>query len=100
MAIADPTLCAGCGRPNAAYAMNAGNATRVTCLRCALTHPPLVRRALLTALVIGTVLTTINQLDVILHGGWSPRVALKLGLTYLVPYCVTTWGALGNARRA
>ncbi len=69
------------------------------CLRHALMHPPLMWRALMTALAIGTVLTIINQLDVILHGGWSPRVALKLGLTYLVPYCVTTWGALGNAKR-
>jgi hypothetical protein len=71
----------------------------VTCLRHAIGHPPLVKRALLTALVIGTVLTAINQLDVILSGGLNARVVLKLGLTYLVPYCVTSWGALGNARR-
>jgi hypothetical protein len=87
--------CPRCGRP-AAYAMSGG---QLKCLRHAIAHPPLVRRALLTALVIGSVLTAINQLDVIVNGGLTPRVGLKLGLTYLVPYCVTTWGALGNARR-
>jgi hypothetical protein len=49
-----------CGRP-AGYTMSGG---ALKCLRHAIAHPPSVRRALLTALVIGSVLTTINQLDV------------------------------------
>ena len=53
-------------------------------------------KALLTALVIGTLLTAINHGDNILAGDWPP--ALKIFLTYCVPYCVTTWGAVIGKR--
>lgn len=49
------------------------------------------RKAALTALVVGTILTAINHGDVILAGGSPPL--FKVLLTYCVPYCVTTWGA-------
>ena len=44
------------------------------------------------AIVIGTVLTTINHVDVFLEGK-SPNF-LKIILNYCTPYCVTTWGAI------
>lgn len=50
------------------------------------------KKAFLTALVIGTVLTMINHGDQILAGQMPPLI--KVGLTYCVPYCVTTWGAV------
>lgn len=50
------------------------------------------KKAVLTALVVGTILTTINHGDVILSGTAPP--AWKVVLTYCVPYCVTTWGAV------
>ena len=50
------------------------------------------QKALLTAIVVGTVLTTINHVDVFLEGK-SPYF-LKIVLTYFTPYCVTTWGAI------
>ena len=51
------------------------------------------KKAFLTALVIGTILTTINHGDnIILHGKWP--VFWKIILTYCTPYCVTTWGAI------
>ena len=50
------------------------------------------KKAALTALVVGSILTMINHGDVILAGQSPPLV--KVGLTYCVPYCVTTWGAL------
>jgi hypothetical protein len=49
-------------------------------------------RALMMAAIIGTILNTINQGDVIVHGehvNW-----LKLCLTYLTPYIVSTHGAV------
>jgi hypothetical protein len=49
------------------------------------------RKAALTALVVGTILTTINHGDTILAGTLPP--VWKVLLTYCVPYCVTTWGA-------
>lgn len=50
------------------------------------------RKAFLTAAVVGTLLTTINHGDQILLGNMPS--ATKVFLTYCVPYCVTTWGAV------
>ena len=55
------------------------------------------RAAVGVALVMGTVLTLINQGDVILAGE-MPSLA-KVALTYLVPYLVATYGAV-TAKRA
>ena len=49
-------------------------------------------KAFLTACVVGTILTTINHGDDILNGNYPHP--LKVLLTYCVPYCVTTWGAI------
>lgn len=49
------------------------------------------------ALIVGTILTAINQGDVIMAGE-NPN-HLKVVLTYLVPYCVATYGAV-TAKRA
>ena len=54
------------------------------------------KKAIMTALVVGTILTTINHGDVILAG--NPPYFLKIILTYCVPYCVTTWGAILGKR--
>ena len=53
-------------------------------------------RVALTALVVGTLLTAINQGDMILSGLAPP--IWKVILTYCVPYCVTTWGAITGKR--
>ena len=49
------------------------------------------RKAVLTALVVGTILIAINHGDLMLNGMAPPTI--KVILTYCVPYCVTTWGA-------
>ncbi len=49
------------------------------------------KKAFLTSLVVGTILTTINHGDIIIDGLMPD--AWKVVLTYCVPYCVTTWGA-------
>ena len=54
------------------------------------------KKALMTAIVVGTILTTINHGDVILKG--ESLNYLKIILTYCVPYCVTTWGAIHGKR--
>jgi hypothetical protein len=53
-------------------------------------------RALATAAVVGTVLTAINHGDVVVAGNFPPFI--KVFLTYCVPYCVTTWGAIIGKR--
>ncbi len=88
--------CVVCGhalRPG--YRLRGGE-TR--CLRHAVRHPAVVRRAFVTALIVGTVLTTINQGDRILVGDVTPVVLAKAVLTFCVPFAVSTSGALGAAR--
>jgi hypothetical protein len=58
----------------------------------------LLRRSLLTALVVGTILTAINQGNVILDARFPASLYWKIPLTYSVPFCVATWGALINSR--
>ena len=53
-------------------------------------------KALLTALVVGSVLTAINHGDAILAGDWPPLI--KVVLTYMTSYCVTSWGAITGKR--
>jgi hypothetical protein len=50
-----------------------------------------LKRALIVALVVGTILNLINQGDAILLGG-HVNVA-KLLLTYATPFCVATYAA-------
>ncbi len=59
-----------------------------------MTYPHVRDRALVVALLVGTVLFAINQLDVVLAGALTPLVAAKIALTYLVPYSVATYAAL------
>jgi hypothetical protein len=54
------------------------------------------RKALLTAILVGTILTSINHGDMLVSGDWPP--VWKVLLTYFVPYCVTTWGAITGKR--
>ncbi len=68
------------------------------CLRCALRDRRLVVHGLKTAALVGTVLTAINQGDLLLIGAITPGVLAKIGLTYLVPYLVSTAGALTATR--
>ena len=49
-------------------------------------------RSLFVAAAVGTILNLINQGDM-LFGGESVNW-LKIGLTYIVPYCVSTYGAV------
>ena len=55
------------------------------------------KQALMTAIVVGTILTIINHGDEILKG--ESFNYLKIILTYCVPYCVTTWGAIHGKRK-
>ena len=54
------------------------------------------KKALLTSLLVGTILIAINHGDFIMEGHWPSY--LKVLLTYCVPYCVTTWGAIIGKR--
>ena len=50
----------------------------------------IVRRAIISAVIVGVVLIAINHGDAILRGDISLDRSLKMGLTVLVPYIVST----------
>lgn len=58
-----------------------------------------LRKTIGIAVVVGTILFAINQLDVVLRGAATPVLWLKVGLTYLVPFCVSNLGVLIASRR-
>jgi hypothetical protein len=67
-------------------------------MRHAILYPRVRDRALRVALVVGVILFAINQLDVVLRGEITSLVVAKTVLTFLVPYAVSTYSALGVNR--
>jgi hypothetical protein len=98
-ALAQPP-CASCqtDAPGRRYRFDTPTGPVMKCGRCALRHRPLVLNALKTAALVGTALTMINQGDILLHGVIAGVVLGKMGLTYLVPYLVSTSGGLAATR--
>lgn len=54
-----------------------------------------VRRALKCAVVVGAILIGINHGDALLHGDLTDSRLLKMGLTVMVPYMVSTLSSVG-----
>jgi len=55
-------------------------------------RPGIVKRSLIIAVIVGTILNLISQGDVMVGAG--DLNILKCLLTYMVPYCVSTYGAV------
>jgi hypothetical protein len=55
-----------------------------------------LRRTIKFALVVGTILTLINQLDVILNGQADGLTWVKCALNYCVPFIVSNLGLLAG----
>ncbi len=53
----------------------------------------ILMRAIKVALVVGSILMLINHGDVMLSDGLSIKEYIKITLTYLVPYCVSTYSS-------
>jgi hypothetical protein len=58
-----------------------------------------LRRTSRIALAVGTILTAINQADVILGGDAVTLTWVKAGLNYCVPFVVANLGLLAGWRR-
>ncbi len=71
---------------------------RLLCTQCAIFYPPVFRRSLAISVVVGSMLTIINQGDVLLRGSITALVVVKICLTYMVPLCVATISALAANR--
>lgn len=89
---ADHRYCWSCGDPLDRDAAPVWSSFDSACH--VVTHPPHLRRTLLAAAVVGTLLFCINQLDVVLAGRASTAVIVKTALTYLVPFAVSNVGIL------
>jgi hypothetical protein len=57
-----------------------------------------LRRTVRIALIVGIVLTSINQLDVILRGDATAVTWLKCGMNFVVPFIVSNLGLLSGRR--
>ncbi len=90
-----PSLTCSCGHAvTRLFRFAAGPVPVEKCLRHALVHRPLLRNSILTAAVVGTILTAINQGNILLAGDFPDALWWKIPLTYSVPYMVSTWAAL------
>jgi hypothetical protein len=58
-------------------------------------RPSVVRRGLMFAVVVGTVLIGINHGDAIMSGTLTPTNYIKMGLTVVVPYVVSVFSSVG-----
>lgn len=61
-------------------------------------YRPHVRKTGAIALVVGTVLFCINQLDVVLRGDATAVVWFKSAVTYVVPFVISNLGVLVASR--
>ena len=62
------------------------------------TSGPVFRRAVKNGLVVGCIIGAINYGDKIIAGTLEPRDILKIALTFLVPYSVSTYSAIMAVR--
>jgi len=69
------------------------------CFLCSLRHWPMLKKSMAACLVVGTVLTALNQGDILLAGEWNSTLWWKIPLTYTVPFMVATYGAMINNRK-
>lgn len=68
---------------------------RRACVICG--RPGNLRTTLRIALAVGVVLTLINQLDVFVHGKETALTWVKVGLNFIVPFCVSNLGLLAGS---
>lgn len=58
-------------------------------------RPDVVNRSLRVAVVVGTILGLINNWDRLIPYTLDVTAWVKIGLTYCVPFCVSTYASVG-----
>ena len=61
-------------------------------------EPQVVRRGVLYSVIVGPILVAINQGDAIAAGAVDGVAVIKMGLTLVVPYLVSTFSSVGAMR--
>ena len=62
-------------------------------------YRPHLLKTMRVALIVGTIIFAINQLDVVLRHKATLVTYLKCAVTYLVPFCVSNYGILVATHR-
>ena len=62
-------------------------------------YRPHLLKTIRVALIVGTIIFAINQLDVVLRHKATLVTYLKCAVTYLVPFCVSNYGILVATHR-
>lgn len=81
--------------------MQSETAIRVADLRDAARRTfawPSLRRSLLSAVLVGSIVNAINQGPEVLAGGWP--VLWKVAFTYIVPFLVVSYGTFAAFRNS
>ena len=63
-------------------------------------EPEVVRRGILYSVIVGPILIAINHGDQIAAGAVDRVAVLKMALTFVVPYLVSTFSSVGAMRSA
>jgi len=58
------------------------------------TQPSVVKRAVKIAFIVGIVLAAINHGDKVMAGALTTSIVVKILLTFLVPYSVSTYSSV------
>lgn len=64
-----------------------------------MTEPGVIRRGLLTCLVVGTLINLINHGQAVADGEWEAIRIWRVGLTYVIPFAVSVFASVGTKRR-
>ncbi|UEG48896.1 nitrate/nitrite transporter NrtS [Ferruginibacter lapsinanis] len=53
-----------------------------------------ITRALMVAIIVGSLLNLINSYDVLWNKNFTPRNTLRIVLTYITPFCVSLYSSI------
>jgi hypothetical protein len=58
-----------------------------------------IQRALVIAIVVGSMLNIINSYDIFMDANFSTKNTIKIMLTYLTPFCVSLYSSARAAKQ-
>jgi hypothetical protein len=59
-----------------------------------------IKRALIVAVVVGSLLNMINSYDVFWNGNFTTRNVIRIVLTYITPFCVSLYSSVKATKSA
>ena len=58
-----------------------------------------IYRALLVAVIVGSMLNLINSYDIFWEGKFTVRNIIRIALTYITPFCVSLYSSIKAAKQ-